>query len=563
MASVKDILQRFNPFAEKTNVRELPSERGAIKISNEFSGYTGGQYRPFFASSFNGEKNLGEIGPLKAYLMDYEALRLRSWKSYIDSEITQTVINKFITWQVGKGGKLQSEPPVSILESEGIKIDRKKFSQAVEDRFDLYANSTYSDYSGMHSLNYLERVCLLNALVGGDVLVICRYENECLNVQLVDATHVISPRYGTEWYPQYLPGGNRIENGVEITPTGEHAAYHVRKPGFVFDTQRVAAKTADGLTVAFLVYGLEHRLDNVRGIPLISTVMETLAKMERYKEATLGSAEERAKIILQVVHLENASGESPFTKQMAKAHDIDYPMNDNLPVDDEGKNLANDVIATTNKQTFNMAPGSEMKSLEAKNELYFKDFYSVNIDLICACLGMPPDVAMSKYNENFSASRAALKDWEHTLNVRREQFAAQFKKKVYTLWLHVEILKNNIQAQGYLTAFKSNNWMVLEAYRKARFTGAAVPHIDPLKEVQAERAKLGETGLSIPLTTAEAATEALNGGDSEANMEQYAEELAKSKTLKIELPMPLPPAAPSSNGKSKKPKAEVHLLNGN
>jgi len=560
MASVKEIIQRLiSPFVE-TEIKR-PSGNGEIKISNEFSGYTGGQYRPFFSSSFNGEKNLGEIGPLKSYIMDYEALRLRSWKSYVDSEITQTVINKFITWQVGKGGKLQSEPAVSVLESEGIKID-KKFSQKIEDRFALYADSKYSDYSQRHSLNYIERVCLLNALVGGDVLVICRYENDCINVQLVDATHIISPGFGTEWYPQVLPNGNRIENGVEITPTGEHAAYHVRVPGLVFSTQRVAAKTEDGLTVAFLVYGLEHRLDNVRGIPLISTVMETLAKMERYKEATLGSAEERAKIILQVVHLENASGESPFTKQMAKAHDYDYPNNDNLPVDDMGKNLANDVIATTNKQVFNMPQGSEMKALEAKNELYFKDFYSVNIDLICACLGIPPDVAMSKYNENFSASRAALKDWEHTLNVRREEFAAQFKKKVYTLWLHVEILKNNIQAPGYLKAFMANNWMVLEAYRKARFTGAAVPHIDPLKEVQAERAKLGDTGLSIPLTTAEAATEALNGGDSEANMEQYAEELAKSKTLKIELPMPLPPAAPSSNGKSKKPKAEIHL-NGN
>ncbi len=43
--------------------------------------------------------------------------------------------------------------------------------------------------------------------------------------------------------------------------------------------------------------------------------------------------------------------------------------------------------------------------------------------------------------------------------------------------------------------------------------------------------KLGITAESIPLTTVEAATEILNGGDSEHNMNQYAEELEDSKAL--------------------------------
>jgi capsid protein len=180
-----------------------------------------------------------------------------------------------------------------------------------------------------------------------------------------------------------------------------------------------------------------------------------------------------------------------------------------------------------------MGTDSKLVMHESKAELHFKDFYTVNIDLICPTLGIPPEVAMSKYDSNFSASRAALKDWEHTLTVNRYDFSSDFYYRVYIFFLHVEILKNKVQAPGYLKAVVESNTMVLDAYRMARFVGPSVPHIDPLKEVKAEREKLGTTGASIPLTTVEAATEALNGGDSDQNMLQYAEELKESKTLGI------------------------------
>jgi capsid protein len=185
-----------------------------------------------------------------------------------------------------------------------------------------------------------------------------------------------------------------------------------------------------------------------------------------------------------------------------------------------------------------MPQGSEVKTLrENKDKLYYADFIDKNNDVVCATVEIPPDVAMSKYNENYSASRAAIKDWENTLNIKRTDFGRQFLQNVYNFWLDIEILNNRIQAPGYLIARQvTNDYMVLNAYRTCRWTGAPVPHIDPFKEVQAEREKLGVTAAAIPLTTIERATEILNGGDSDHNMEQYAQELERSKQLGIELP---------------------------
>lgn len=125
------------------------------------------------------------------------------------------------------------------------------------------------------------------------------------------------------------------------------------------------------------------------------------------------------------------------------------------------------------------------------------------------------------------------------INVNRGEFGFDFYQPIFNLFLHLEILKNKISAPGYLIALNDSNTMVLDSYRTARFVGPSVPHIDPLKEVKAEREKIGPAGARIPLTTIEAATEALNGGDSDQNMEQFLNELDFAKSLGLELEDPI------------------------
>lgn len=491
-----------------------------------------GQRISTFAVGYDGEKNMGEIGLPKEYWLDYDILRIRSWQSYIESEISQTVLNKFSTWVVGAGLKLQSEPNKVALRTEGITLESEDFNEAVEGRFTIWANSKYSSYNMMQSLNSLQSTAFLNSIIGGDVLVIQRYtKKKGLSVELIDGAHVCSPVYGSDYYAGVTERGNVLRHGIEFDKTGQHIAYYVRTDNYKFE--RVPAKNSAGFTTAFLVYGNRYRLDNHRGLPLIATVLETLAKLDRYKEATVGTAEETSKIAYQIVHQEFSTGESPLTKQLSKAFDVDAT-DDKLPVDVQGKQLANEVAATTNKQAYNMPVGSEIKTIQGNSkELHFKDFYTTNINLVCAAIGIPPEVALSKYDSNFSASRAALKDWEHTINVARKRFTEQFLKHIYDFWLHIQILENKVPSIGYLSAYNNDNVMALEAYRNCRFVGASIPHIDPMKEVEAVRLKLGDKGKSIPLITVERATEELSGGESDSNMEQFAKEYEMAKDLKI------------------------------
>jgi capsid protein len=498
-----------------------------------------GYSRILFTHSYDGEKNFGEIGPPKSYLPNYQLLRVRSWQSMLESEIAQTIIGRYVTWVIGDGLKLQSEPGELVLKSFGITVDKTIFSTNVEAFYSLYSESREADHSRMQTKNELSIAAFTNAIVGGDVLVVLRYEDDKPTVQLVDGAHVRSPYGGNEVYARMLPDGNRIENGVELSPANEHIAYWILKPGPSIEYERIPARGKDtGLLMAFLVYGNRYRLDNHRGIPLIAVILETIKKLERYKEAAVASAEERAKIAYFIEHGIGSDGENPLIQQAAAALGIENTNKVNFPTDDQLEHLAKNIAATTNKQTYNMPIMSTLKALETKNELFFRDFYTVNIDLMCACVGIPPNVAMSKYDSNYSASRAAIQDWSHSLKVRRKSFANQFEKPIYSFWFHIYVLQNIINAPGFIGAWLQRKWMVVESYLRARFVGVNVPHIDPLKEVQAIRLMLGGTGASLPLTTLEAGTEQLGAGGAIENMEQYAAELEQSKALGIEIEVP-------------------------
>jgi len=521
----KDWLKKPNNNVDSSKKPNADWDSGEIR---------GGFHNHLFTISYDGEKNLGEIGPLKHYLLNYEALRLRSWEAVLTSDIANTVLLKLTSWVIGSGLKVQAEPSKVVLKSEGITLNSEDFNRVSEARFKIYGNSKKCDYAKQSTLGEIANIAYKNAEIAGDLLVILRYDKNNLSIQLIDGSNVCSPLGNSNFFGDAALTGNKILHGIEFSKTGEHIAYYVRNSALSYE--RIPARGENsGAKMAFLVYGRKHRIDNCRGIPLLATVLESLSKIERYKEATVGSAEERQKIVYAIEHGINSTGEDPrtgnVTKAIIQAHDADAKKE--VPVDINGIQLADKIAVTTNKTTFNMPNDSKLTSLDSKNELSFKDFFETNFNFFCSAVEVPPEVAKAMYNSNYSASRAAIKEWGHTLDVKRKYFSDQFYQEIWNFWLYIEILKNKIQAPGYLEAIAKENDMVIGAYHNARFIGPSVPQIDPVKEVEAIRRKLGESAAAIPLITIEQATEELANGDSDSNMEQFALEMQQARKLKI------------------------------
>lgn len=512
---------------------ELSKTDKTQKEANAYYSQRNGAVRNLFV--FNGEKNLGELGIPKDYLIDNISLRSRGMQAYLENEVVQIIVNRMVAWVIGNGLKLESEPNQLVLNSEGIEIDVQDFSDRVEARYSLMKEMRESVYSRMKNLSMLETTAFVNAFNGGDVLVVLRLRNGIVNYELVDGVHLRAPYGGTDLNPLNLDNGNHIVNGVEMDDTGQHIAYWVQKADYSFE--RIKCKSdLTGLMMAFLYGGMEYMIDNTRCIPVLSGLLQTVTQMDEYKTATLGSAKEQNSVAYQATYDVKSTGENVFIRNLATAQDASA--NDGfVPVDSQLKEMANTVSVSTGKQAFAMPPGSELKPLNKNEaELYFDPFWRTLFEVVCAAAGIPPNVALQRFDTSFSSARAAIKDWEHSLLLKRYKHGLTFLQPGYEFQLHVDILTGKIQAPGYLKAYRKENILVLAAYRAARWVGDNVPHIDPVKEVEAERAKLGLLGGNVPLTTIKKATEVLNGGSSKSNIQDFSAELefAKAEGLDIE-----------------------------
>ncbi|ASD51595.1 hypothetical protein [Flavobacterium phage V157] len=504
----------------KNEINEISNNSliGAIETNRIY-----GQAYPIINRTFDGEKTLGELGFIQNTIPDYKGLRLRSYDAEMRTDIVKIISERFFNLVIGSGLKLQAEPNEDLLELENITDDFVKIKKSVEARFNTWARSKYADYSKMQNLHQKALEGYKTAFLGGDALVVCRLENNNLNVQIIDGIHVCDPVM-TNYIQEIQDRKNFLFHGVEINSKGEHIAYYVKKNTLDYERIEVYGKSSKR-KLAWFIYGDKKRVDHVRAIPQISQILEKINKIDRYAEATVGKAEQGANIPYTIEHDQYSTGEDVLQEIANKRKGITTDPDAGYKLAD---GLANKISQTTSNQVYNMPIGAKLKGFTATTDPNFDQFYNAIINSLCASVGAPPEVAKQMYNSNYSASRAAINTFDYVCTLAREKFVEEFYKPIYQLYFEIEVLKGKVPANGYLVALSTNDFMVTEAYSNCRFIGKSMPHIDPLKEVKA----IAEM-LALDLISREQATEMLNAGDWWNNYE-------KKKVEDEEFPEPMP-----------------------
>ncbi|HMI01621.1 MAG TPA: phage portal protein [Pedobacter sp.] len=475
---------------------------------------------------FNGEKTEGELGNPINLIPDHRSIRLRAYEANLTSDVIKIITGKFFKWVVGTGLKLQSEPSEKVLTFEKIKQDLPAFRSNVEAYFQLYANSKLSDYQGMCTLHDNASKAFETAFLGGDSLVVLRLDDDMnVNAQIIDGQQVVTPILDGTYIRDAKARGNTIKHGIEIDKRGQHIAFYVLKESFgsiAPEFERIEAYgEGSGCLMAWMVYGDKHRIDHIRGISNITAILEKVKKLDRYTEASVSSAEERAKIAWTIEHSRFSDGENPMLDRIKKTaggviQDSNYAL---------GEVAARNIHLTENKRVYNMPIDAKLKAVDSQSELQYEPFFKAVFVQLCASVDIPPEVALQQYSSNYSASRAAINGWGFIINIYRTKHARNFYQNFYNLWLYTHILKNKVTADGFLKAMRDKNHYILNAYCNARFTGATMPHIDPKKEADAVRIMLGDrTKGETPLMSHEQASELLGNGEWSENYSKYLEE---------------------------------------
>lgn len=532
-------------WSDKAKSALMAMDREDQEIASKEATYYGGEY-PIFETGWDGEKTMGEWGAPREYEIYFESVRARSWEVYADSDIAKLLVKAKVEWVIGDGLKLQSEPVKDLIDTLNVDFDSEKFKTIAEARFRLHAKTRNSSHNKRETMHILARKALKCAIIGGDCLKIDRWENGGATVEVIDGRHISSPT-DQKMLEAAKNKGNKIIHGVEINPAKEHVAFYVSQDNGEWNRiEAIGAKS--GRVQATMIYGDEYRIDDVRGIPLFAASLEKLKKIDRYIEAVVTGTEQRSKVFMYTHHNHFSDGTDPFKAAVNEGY-IHAETSKEEYFQQVDKN--NRKIDTwSGGLHVNMSPGSELKTVSSNVELVIGPFVKDMLKYIAASMGIPYEVAVMMYENSFSASRMASQSYQQMINNDRTIFSYYFYQPTYNLQLDMDILNGRIPANGYFQARSSEDIIMVEAYRHARFTGPNVPQADPSKEVKAVILMLQNK-----LIEHERAVELLNGGDWSTIIATLGKEYYMIKEL-IPEEYQTPPNAESDTGDfTEEPKA--------
>ncbi|MBR1421362.1 MAG: phage portal protein [Selenomonadaceae bacterium] len=433
-------------------------------------------------------------------------LRNRSRDLVMNSPIGSAVIETCAIYTIGRGLKLFPRINAEILGM--TQEEAREWNHRTASEFELWAMNPETDWNKRNNFYDLQWIAFESYLIDGDSFLLFRRQRPSirnpytLRLQLLEGNRVCNPYESiyTSGNVSYADNGNRIIDGVELDSNGRQIAYWIASsvPGDYVDSalpRWTRVKAIGDLTGFRNILQISHdiRADQLRGVPILAPVIETLKQISRYTSAELDSAVVR-------------SYYSVFFTQMLDGSQMDLNSlrsEGAEPLDVSEMKLGSGTIAA-------LPAGVDVKSLDSSRQSAFPSFVTELIKQIGASLSIPFEVLMHSFNSSYSASRAALlQAWDH-FSARRAWFVRDFLRPVYETWLNEAILQGRIIAPGFF-----DDPLTRAAYESADWYGSRMLLLDPKKELEATKMKI-EMGLS----TRQHETAELMGTDFEKNVEQ-------------------------------------------
>ncbi|MBW1725968.1 MAG: phage portal protein [Deltaproteobacteria bacterium] len=439
------------------------------------------------SSTWTGDKFLGGFGITKDYdVVDHTLLRRRSKQLFTENLYARGLIRRLITNEINKGLSLEATPDADILDIDPS--DLAEWSEITERRYMIWGkNPDLCDYRQSRTFGALQRQARLMALVSGDVLVVLRQGSTGLpTVDLVDAEHVSTPLSDTMIRAVHNRG-NTVVNGVEIDSAKRHVAFFVLQSNGTW--RRITAKgSRTGRKQAWLLYGTERLIDDVRGQSILALIMQSLKEVDRYRDAEQRSAVVNSMIAMWVEKTEDKLGTLPMTGGATRR--------DTVTTQDDS-NGRKDIEFSSNMPGMmlqELQHGEKPTSYDTKRpNVNFGVFEAAILSAIAWANEVPPETLLLQFQNNYSASRGATNEFKMYLDRVRTGFGEEFTTPIYQDWLISEVLNQNITADGLLQAWRTPAmWDIFGAWMLSDWAGAIKPNVDLLKEVKAYKELVDE-----------------------------------------------------------------------
>ena len=425
-----------------------------------------------FVGNFDGEKFFGGLGAVNLQMIDYWSLRAWSSQLFNENPYARGIIRRLVTNEINTGLHPEPSPDESIIGVADESLN--DWAEDVENRFTLWAKTPWlCDWAEQDSFGAIQRAARMEALISGDVLVVMRQSvaTGLPAVQLIPGSLVQTPIGDIS--------DNNITHGVERDDRGRHVAYWIAQEDGTY--KRLPAwGEKSGRKLAWLVYGTEKRLDDVRGQPLLALIIQSLKELDRYRDSVQRKAVINSILAMFIKKTQDKPGSLPFQAGAARKATA-------TTTDGDG--------STRQLGITRHVPGVVAQELQVGEEpvgfgsqgidLAFGPFEEVIVQTMAWANEIPPEILRLAFSNNYSASQAAINEFKIYLNKVREDFGEKFCHPVYVEWLISEVLANKITATNLIASWRDlRRHDEFTAWTSCEWAGAIKPSTDIKKQAQ-------------------------------------------------------------------------------
>lgn len=433
-------------------------------------------------------------------LLDNYLLRQNSRSAIHDSVEYRTLVTRLADSVIDRGLKLIPEPVATVL---GISDEQAMdWAEQVSERFHLWASSKSPDIAGKMTLYQMQRFAHIAQIRDGEVFARIFYDAypglpNPVQIGFHDPADIQGSAglTSTEGFNHYL------DSGIERDRFGREIAFHFYEwTGSAYVDRRVPAFADNGLPIMLHGYRAEYP-NQVRGIPEFAHCLQEFENITDFKSAHIKKAINQSQLVLSIEAGDNGPSDNVFEAiTQTKTGPTSSSASPTASVVDTGSSFSYRVVDEAASGTpgstvvYGLDSGEKLKPFVNTSPAdNFDKFVDAFVSYLAASNSIPIEVALMRFNANYSASRAALMLFWRVAQIWRDEQAADFLGPVYTAWLWGEISKGRITARGY------SDPVLRSAWTQAIWSGVPMPNIDPAKTAKADETyvKLGAQSLDM------------------------------------------------------------------
>lgn len=516
----KRINSAINSGVKQSIDNILNDDRKARPSKSAYYGGGSGSYFGSLSGGSGGAKwDYGLSADGRTRYLDHYRMRQNARDMFHDSLDARGIIERMSDTIVDTGLILESAPDSTLL---GITAEASEdWAANVERRFHLWASDKKQHRAGLMTFYQAQRLYEIQQQRDNDVFARFYYSGEKtlqnpLQFSFIDANQIRATGF-TSTYAQF---GH--DDGIGRNADGTEKDYKIwirndAKPGeySLKTVPRVGSKSGK----IMMIHGFNPEYaGQQRGYARLGFAIQEMENLTDFTSAAIKKAINQSNLVLSVENQQKDPGQD-FSGLIDPTQSALGPSSITPTAQEEIDRLANVNYCPIPEATVG-APGSVAVVGNDQGDMIkmlgnsapaddFKSFIGVFTERLASAAGIPQEVVLMKFGQNYSASRATLLLFWSVVEMWRAEMAADFLNPIYESWLSEEIAAGRVTAPGWSDPRLRAAWL------SCSWVGSPLPSIDPKKESEARRANL-----ELNLTTLERESRDLNGSDAKTNIER-------------------------------------------